>query len=66
MTREQAEQAIYEHMKAIKGIVMEYAPEDIYISLSVNSDGTIFFNNTYWELPEEQQIDFMEQQEVTT
>ena len=64
MTREQAEQEIYEHMKAIKEIVKEYAPDDIYISLSVTSDGTIFFNNTYWELPEEQQINFAEQEEV--
>lgn len=64
MTREQAEQAIYKHMKAIKEIVTEYAPDDIYISLSVTSDGTIFFNNTYWELSEEQQIDFAELEEV--
>lgn len=64
MTREQAEQAICEHMKAIKSIVEEYAPDDIYISLSVTSDGTIFFNNTYWELPKEQQINFAEQEEV--
>lgn len=58
MTREQAEQAIYEHMKAIKEIVTEYAPDDIYISLSIGSDGSILFNNTYWELPKEQHIDF--------
>ena len=59
MTRKQAEQAIYEHMKAIKGIVMEYAPDDIYISLCVNSDdGSISFNNAYWELTEEKRIDF--------
>lgn len=59
MTRKQAEQAIYEHMKAIKEIVTEYAPDDIYISLCVHSDdGSISFNNTYWELPEEQRIDF--------
>ena len=59
MTREQAEQAIYEHMKAIKEIVTEYAPEDIYISLCVHSDdGSISFNNAYWELTEEKRIDF--------
>lgn len=59
MTRKQAEQAIYEHMKAIKDIVMEYSPDDIYISLCVHSeDGSISFNNTFWELPEGQCIDF--------
>ena len=64
MTRKQAEQAIYEHMKAIKEIVTEYAPDDIYISLSIDSDGSIFFNNTYWELPKEQHIYFAELEEV--
>ena len=54
------EQDILKHMEAIRALLIEYCPDDIYFSGAVLSDGAIYFNNTYWELPGEQRIYFPE------
>ena len=58
MTNREAEKRIYEHMKEIRKIHRQVCKSDDYLSLAVRSDGTITFNNTWWELPKEEQIDF--------
>lgn len=44
MTRTEAEQRIYEHMVAIKGIYNEYAPDEKHLALTI-VDNLIQFNN---------------------
>lgn len=58
----QATKRIYCLMREIRDTIRNMEPEtdDPYLSLCILSDGTISFNNTYWELPEEQQIIFHE------
>lgn len=58
--RSEIEQEILKHMDAIRNLVMSYSPDDIYFSGRILSDGSIYFNNTHWELPEEQRINFPE------
>jgi len=60
LSREQVERQIYNLMGAIRTLVMAYSPDDIYFSGMIRSDGRIYFNNTYWELPDEQRINFAE------
>lgn len=60
LSREQVERRIYNHMDAIRNLVMSYSPDDIYFSGTILSDGRIYFNNSHWELPEEQRINFAE------
>lgn len=58
----QATQKIYTLMREIRDTIQQLDPDavDLYLSLAIHSDGTISFNNTYWELPEEKQINFNE------
>ena len=60
LSREQVERRIYYHMNAIRNLVVLYSPENIYLSAAVLSSGTIIFNNSYWRLPEDQRINFIE------
>lgn len=50
MTREKAEQAIYEKMQEIRDIMEKYCPEDSYLTLCISQqNGHIWFNNAYWD-----------------
>ena len=62
MTNKQATQKIYTLIREIRDTIQQLDPdaEDRYLSLAIHSDGTISFNNTYWELPEDKQINFNE------
>lgn len=57
----QATKRIYCLMREIRDTIrnMDPEPDDPYLSLCILSDGTISFI-TYWELPEEAQINFHE------
>lgn len=57
MKRETAEQMILSYMKEIGEIIKEYYPKDDYITLTIMGD-TIFFNNSYWEHPDEGVINY--------
>ena len=62
--KQEAINAIYKHMKAIRKIARDYCSEDDrYLSLLIGRKGRISFNNTYWELPEDKQIEFWEVEE---
>ena len=63
MNVKDVEREIYKHMKEIRRLHREVCTSDDYLSLCVSRDGEIWFNNSYWELPEEEQIDFYEQEE---
>ena len=58
--KSEIEMSILKHMVAIRDLVMEYCPDDIYFNGTILSDGRIYFNNTHWQLPEEQRINFPE------
>lgn len=58
--KSEIEQSILQHMEAIRALLIEYCPDDIYFSGTILSDGSIYFNNTHWQLPEEQRINFPE------
>lgn len=47
-TKDEAERAIYEKILEIKQIAMEYCPEDGYLTMCILENGTILFNNEYW------------------
>lgn len=51
MTREQAENRIKELLAEVNEIMVEYSPDDSYLTMSINANGfgTMFFNNAYWE-----------------
>lgn len=58
-----ATERIYEHLKAIRKIVMMIHPENPYMVMFLGagkSNGRIMFNNTHWELPKEKKINFRE------
>lgn len=59
----QATKRIYSLMCEIRDTIRNLDPEleDPYLSLTIQSDGAITFNNTYWELPEVKQINFHEE-----
>lgn len=61
MTNKEAEKEIYKHMKEIRRLHRQVCTNDDYLSLSINSKGKISFNNSYWELPKEEQLDFFEE-----
>ena len=54
----QAEQEILEHMEAIRDIMLGLEMEDPYLSLTITPEGRIMFNNTYWELPASDGINY--------
>lgn len=58
--KSEIEQELLKHMKIIRNLLMQYSPDDIYFNATILSDGSIYFNNTHWELPEEQRINFPE------
>ena len=62
----QATNRIYCLMREIRDTIYNMDPEtdDPYLSLFIQIDGTIKFNNTYWDLPFEKQINFREDVEV--
>ena len=60
MTNKEAERKIYEHMKEIRRLHREVCKSDDYLSLCISHEGVISFSNSYWELPEEEQINFFE------
>lgn len=51
MTREQAENRIKELLAEVNEIMVEYSPDDSYLSMCINASGfgTMSFNNAYWE-----------------
>lgn len=66
-----ATEAIYGYLKKVRELVTLVHPEDPYLSMCIlpkESDlpGRILFNNTYWELPEEKQINFHEVDPIPT
>ena len=62
MTNKQATQRIYTLMREIRDTIRNMDPElEVpYLSLTIQRNGSITFNNTYWELPEHKQINFHE------
>lgn len=50
MTREEAENRIYELMQEIRSVVLEYNPEAEYLHLRMSDRNltSISFNNDYW------------------
>lgn len=62
ITNKEATRRIYCLMCEICDTIRNMDPEtdDPYLSLCIHSDGVISFNNTYWELPDEKQINFTE------
>ena len=63
LDKETIERRIYNHLDAIRNLVLSYAPDDPYISMVITSNGAIFFSNTYWSLPPEQQINYFDGQD---
>ena len=63
MTNKQATQRIYTLMREIRDTMQQLDPdaEDHYLSCTIQSNGAITFNNTYWELPEVKAINFHEE-----
>ena len=66
MTNKQATQRIYTLMREIRDTIQQLDPDaaDLYLSLAICSNGDIIFNNTYWELPEDKQINFNEERDA--
>lgn len=63
MTSKEAERKIYEHMREIRRIHKGVCKSDDYLALCIDQNGKISFNNSYWELPDEEQITFYEEEE---
>lgn len=63
MTNKQATQKIYALMCEIRDIMEHLDPDtdDRYLSCTIQSNGSITFNNTYWALPAEKAINFHEE-----
>ena len=57
------EKRIYNKLKEIRQILSENENENL-LSMCIYKNGDIAVNNTYWELPEEKQIDFYIEQEA--
>lgn len=59
----QATKRIYNLMCEIRDTIRNLDPEleDLYLSLTIQSDGAITFNNTYWDLPDDLQINYHEE-----
>lgn len=57
MTRIEVEKAIEEKLYEIASLLEAYCPNAELLSIAVQPDYVAAWNN-YWELPEEQKIDF--------
>ena len=60
LSREEIERRIYNHMDAIRNLIMQHSPEEIYFNATITSNGLIWFHNTWWKVPESQKINFIE------
>ena len=62
ITNKQATKRIYSLMREIRDTMQQLDPdaEDRYLVLAIQSNGSITFNNTYWDLPEDKAINFHE------
>lgn len=56
--RHVVEWEIAKKLEEIKEILEIYAPDDYYFTCHINEDGEIWGNNSYWDNPEGQEINF--------